>query len=180
MQQTKVDSFFLSSGTVGEFYSTSPQRTRSAILKSTDQANNVVGRVVKHQKDSKNVGVAQSGAVAGILGFPKQYVRPTLANVKAIPNGQPVEVVEQGYIYVEFMHETNSTCNIGDWVYYNPTDGMMTPFAPTQSCKTNYKRLQGATVAIENVSVTGKTASSTKYMAIIYLDLAGDASEKTA
>lgn len=179
MAQQKVLNNQLANGLTGEFYSNQPQRTRSANLNSASAAHNVVGRVVRYQLDDKNtVGVAHGGAVAGILGLPKSLVRNTLSNVKTLDNGQVVEVIQQGYVFVTLLKKDNARAYIGDWVYFNDKDGTLTAYAPTQVKGTGYTRLQGATIQVMHIDLPNNNDAPAQ--AIIYIDLAGDNSTKDA
>lgn len=160
--QTTVSNFNLGLGRTGEFYKSDNQKTSDYILNSAAEANNVVGRVVKHITGSdSDVGVAGNGNFAGILGFPKTSVRPTLDPQAFLLNATQCEVAESGYMIVE----VGAAAAIGDFVYYSDTDGTIATGAPGVAAPAGHSRLPGGTVQIFNVIVAGQ--------AVIYFDISG-------
>lgn len=195
--QLKIINKFLAFGIVGEFYTNQPQRTRGYYIESLGDNNanaetkNIIGRVLFHHKTKENVvGInktTDNGAVAGILGFPKYYVRPQLTNIPYIPNNQSVEMIQQGYVVVNLLGlakeaftpaatADQSVASIGDHVYYHEETGQLVSASPDLKFKkanNKYHRLQGATVAIQNFPLVKEKES----IAVIYIDIAGDNTE---
>ena len=98
MVQTAVVNRFQSTGVPGEFSRSHNQESRGAIINSATEANNVVGRVVHTiNGNDYNVAVGGNGNFAGILGFPKTSIRPSLAAQAFLPNESQVEVAERGF-----------------------------------------------------------------------------------
>ena len=161
MQKT-VGNYQLGLGRTGEFRKSDNQRTQGAILTSATEANNIVGRVVKHVASNDiQVGIAASGNLAGILGFPKSSVRPTLDPQAFLSNGTQCEFIEAGYVIVELP----AVAAIGDFVYYSDTDGTLITAAPGVAPAAGHTRLPGGKVDEFNVTAAGQ--------AVIYFDVAG-------
>lgn len=163
MVQKTVVNKALATGLPGEFFTDEPQRSQGKILSSTDASLNVMGVVVKQSNNtSEIVGVDLAGAFAGILSTPKSLYREGLNDLTLIPNGQQVEVIQQGYVTVVLP----AAANIGDWVYYSDTDGTYETQAPGAAPSVGFSRLPGGTVQIFKVESAG--------VGVIYLDSAGD------
>jgi len=168
MGQKTVVNTQLSNGLPGEFYSTEPQGSRSFVLNSANAALNKVGVVATYVAgEDDQAGIAASTRFAGIIGFPKTLVRPTLENVTSIDNGVAAELINRGYVLVTLA----AVAAKGDFVYYSNTTGVISTVAPTAVSPAGATRLPGGTVEIFNVTAAG--------IAVIYLDHAGDKSDST-
>tara|TARA_R100000951_G_scaffold62227_1_gene52235 strand:- start:13438 stop:13986 length:549 start_codon:yes stop_codon:yes gene_type:complete len=166
MTQKIVSNKALGTGVAGEFYSTEPQRTRGKILTSASEALNLIGvALTQVAGEEDQAGVAASGVFAGILGSPKSLQRVGLDAQTVVPNGTAVECILQGYVVVNLP----AAANIGDFVYYSDTTGLLATAAPAASTPAGHSRVSGGTVQIRNVAGAG--------LGIIYLDAAGDSTE---
>lgn len=203
--QLKIVNTALANGMAGEFATSQPPRTRGFFLSSYDDQNNsieflnVIGNVVWHnKKDDRIVGhynkadgtkTDDSGDIAGILAFPKTVWRNGLQPTDHVTNDQQIEVVQEGYMYVNlwkfgnkpFDGNNDFSANIGDFVYVEIATGKLTACAPDTKIASNFKtkftRLYGATVAISNIATPSDDKSN---IAIIYLDMSGDRTNVTA
>lgn len=120
MAQTSVSTTFQGSGVAGEFYSSAPQRSRTKLINSTTEANNVPGAVVfQSSTNDKEVATDNSGVMAGILGAPKTLSQTGLDAVGYVDNGKAVEVIQQGYVFMDLP----DAAAIGDSVYVSDADG---------------------------------------------------------
>lgn len=168
MGQKTVVNTQLSNGLPGEFYSTEPQGSRSLILKSASAANNKIGVVATYVADEDDqAGIAASTRFAGIIGFPKSLVRPTLENITTIDNGVVAEIINKGYVFVTLP----AVAAKGDFVYFTNATGALTTVAPNVAPPAASTRVPGGTVEIFNVTAAG--------LAVIYLDHAGDKSDSS-
>lgn len=166
MTQKIVLNNALGTGVAGEFYSTEPQRTRGKILVSATEALNLISVAVTHVADEDDqVGVSASAVFAGIIGSPKTLQRVGLDAQTVIPNGTAIECVLQGYLIVNLP----AAADIGDFVYFNDTTGLLSTAAPAASTPAGTSRVPGGTVKIKNIVAAG--------LGIIYLDDAGDTTE---
>jgi hypothetical protein len=166
MTQKIVSNKALGTGVAGEFYSTEPQRTRGKILVSASEALNLIAVAVTHVADEDDqVGVAASAVFAGIIGSPKSLFRVGLDAQTVIPNGTVIETVLQGYLIVNLP----AAADIGDFVYFSDTTGLLVTAAPAASTPVGHSRVPGGTVQIKNIVAAG--------LGIIYLDSAGDKTE---
>lgn len=132
-------------GVVGEGYLDGPTRAQPAKLDSADAANNVVGRVFtvaddgtasfETSADPKPITVAAggTGAFAGILGNPKNYVLSgtvaggTLASSLTLPDQTIVELFQE---HPGLIVAVPAACAVGDWVYWTNATGVITTAAP--------------------------------------------------
>lgn len=132
-------------GVVGEGYLDGPTRAQPAKLDSTDPANNVVGRVFtvaddgtasfETSADPKPITVAAggTGAFAGILGNPKNYVLygtavgGTLASSLTLPDQTIVELFQE---HPGLIVAVPAACAVGDWVYWTNATGVIVTAAP--------------------------------------------------
>ena len=132
-------------GVVGEGYLDGPTRAQPAKLDSVDPANNVVGRVFtvaddgtasfETSADPKPITVAAggTGAFAGILGNPKNYVLygtavgGTLASSLTLPDQTIVELFQE---HPGLIVAVPAACAVGDWVYWTNATGVITTAAP--------------------------------------------------
>ena len=170
MVQKVVQNRELATGIPGEFYSNLHQRSEGKIINSDTESLNVIGVAVKQKSASVDdlVAVDGAGGLAGLLGTPKVVYRETLDSVAFVSNGQQVEVLKGGYVIVNLP----GAANIGDWVYYSDTTGVLETKAPNAAPTAGHSRLPGGTVQIKTVTGAG--------VGIIYFDLAGDATVGTA
>lgn len=167
--QSSVSNQFLATGIPGEFSRSHNQESRGAILNSGTEANNVVGRAVKTVDGNDfEVGVAADGNFAGILCSPKTGVRATLDAQAFLPNDTQVEVAERGYLFVTLA----AAADIGDFVYYHNTTGVIATAAPSAAAPASHTRLPGGLVKGLNVTAAG--------VAEIYFDMAGSTETPSA
>jgi len=132
-------------GVVGELAFEGPLRAQPAVLRSTDPANNVVGRaarIVSGETGSWAAGsagaadpkpiiasmdVAAGATFAGLLVNPKVYASGgtvaggPLAATMTLPNETPAELATEGDFIVNFIAATAP----GDVVYYRTADGVL-------------------------------------------------------
>lgn len=160
MVQTTVSNRFQATGIPGEFSRSENQDAFGAIINSTSEANNVIGRVV-FSNGSDEVTVDGAGNLAGVLGFPKVTVRQTLDAQSFVGNGSQVEIATKGYMFVELP----AAANVGDFVYYDSTTSALLTEAPAVAPPANSVRLPGGLVKGFNISGAG--------IAEIYFDLSG-------
>lgn len=170
MVQKAVQNIEFATGVAGEFYTNLHQRTVGKILNSATESLNLIGVAVKQKSASiaDEVAVDGTGALAGLLGMPKLVYRESLDPATFVSNGQQVEVLKAGYVVVNLP----AAANIGDWVYYSDSTGVLETKAPDVTPTAGYSRLSGGTVQIKTVTSAG--------VGIIYFDLAGDATVGTA
>ncbi len=162
--QSSVTNKFLATGIPGEFSRSGNQEARGAILASTSEANNVVGRAVKTViGNDYNVGVAANGNFAGLLSSPKTGIRANLDAQAFLPNATQVEVAERGYMFVTLP----AAAAVGDFVYYSNTTGVLATAAPATTSPAGHSRLPGGLVQGQNVTGAG--------VGEIYFDIAGSA-----
>lgn len=166
MTQSSVVNRFQSTGIPGEFSRSHNQESRGAIIDSAIETNNVVGRAVNtFLANDQNVGVAADGNFAGILGFPKTSIRPSLAAQAFLPNKSQVEVAERGFMFVTLP----AAAVAGDFVYYSDTTGELATRTPSTAAPAGHTRLPGGLVKGLNVTVAG--------IGEIYFDMAGSTVE---
>ena len=149
--------FAQTSAIVGDFIADGPRRGFSAILASTNAANNVVGRALKHVANSDtDVTTDAAGDFAGILVNSKNYALRgtaaggTLAPTLVLPNNTDVEVAEMGKIAVLFTTTNNS---IGNNVFYSDTDGSIGTADGTTLA--GHTQIPNASVITQNVLTAG-------------------------
>ena len=144
---------------VGEVRFGSPMSVQPANLLSTAQANNVVGRAFQHVPASDldvTADAQAAGIFAGILIHPKAYalVGTTVGTLEAslqINNNTTVELLTQGTITVSLA----TAGNIGDFVYYNFSTGVLSAAAPTANAPAGTTRLPGGFVTRQNIPTAG-------------------------
>lgn len=123
-------------GVIGDLFDSGPRRSQPFILNSALSSYNVFGRGFSITSQ----GVAAAGnsggtaVFAGILVNPKTQasfgdgtdpLNPTLQ----LPNYTQAELLTQGSIIVYLP----AAANIGDWVYYDQTTGILGTVAPAAS-----------------------------------------------
>lgn len=146
----------IAAGIVGELAFEGPLNGQPARIASADAANNVVGRAftwagAANTADT-DLGAVQAGGTgvfAGILANPKVYAnRGTTAGGTLAPN----TILANGEIG-EFVQNTpgifvslESAANVGDYVAYNDTTGVLTAVAPGVVPGAGLSIVPGATV----------------------------------
>jgi len=117
-------------GIVGEVILDGPMRAQPGILRSTSQANNIVGRAFTLVAGNDDVFSADQGTgvgvFSGILVNPKVYatsgtVSGTLEPTLTLPNETQAEFLTMGIIIVSVA----AAATIGDNVYYDPDNGAL-------------------------------------------------------
>lgn len=110
------------SGIVGTLSHWGPMRVLTAVIDSTDEANNVFGRAFTYADESvETVQAGGEGFFAGILVHPEAW---KLGETQE--NGSIGEFLDMGEIYVEV--DGADASSIGDPVYY-AADGSLTAAA---------------------------------------------------
>lgn len=150
-------------GVIGGLYSDAPRVVKTYILNSSNPANNIYGSAfTKNQIEGfAYAGGAPTSTVsfAGFLVNTKvtpSYGTPSggpLAPTLVLNNGQIGEFLTRGFIFV-FLP---APANVGDYVFYNNTDGTLVTTAPNPPTTpppagTSFAH---ARVAIFNVTVPG-------------------------
>lgn len=125
MFQNQVEKLF-ALGLVGEPTFDAPIIAQSAILKSADATNNVVGRAFTVVEGATattplTVTAGGNGAFAGLLGIPKSYAAADLTPTLTLPNDKPAELILSGEIIVA----TDNTANVGDIAFYDIATGIL-------------------------------------------------------
>lgn len=114
----------LISGLPGTISHDGPIRAQSAVLDSTDAANNVFGRAFTHADvAASTVQAGGTGAFAGIMIHPHAYAIDT----ETLPNGRVAEFVSMGEVFVAMAGEPV----VGDPVFFD-TDGSLSTDTGTQ------------------------------------------------
>jgi hypothetical protein len=145
-------------GVPGEQYSDSPWVAQSYTINSTSAANNIIGSTVCSISSqgfcqAGNVGAAY--VIAGLLVDPKNValfgtggipLSPTLT----VPNFTQVECATEGSFWVHL----GAAANIGDWLIYDETTGLLASVAPGTSLPSN-KQWANGTVSYSTVSGAG-------------------------
>jgi hypothetical protein len=117
-------------GIVGEIILDGPLRAQPGILRSTAQANNVIGRAFTLVAGTDDVFSADQGTgvgvFSGILVNPKVYATSgttagTLEPTLTLPNETQAEFLTMGIIIVSLA----AAASIGDNVYYDPDNGAL-------------------------------------------------------
>ena len=110
------------SGIVGTLSHWGPMRVMTAVIDSTDEANNVFGRAFTYSDESvETVQAGGDGFFAGILVHPEAWKLG-----ESQENGSIGEFLDMGEIFVEVAGADASS--IGDPVYY-AADGSLTATA---------------------------------------------------
>jgi hypothetical protein len=120
----------LTSGIVGELAFDTPKYVITATLNSgAGAANNIVGRAFCYDSTANELVSAggDAGNFAGILIKPKQYplrgtAADTLATSLLLPDGQVVELLQEGEIYVSLASDGG---DIGDPIFYTDATGAL-------------------------------------------------------
>ena len=113
------------SGVVGEISFDAPYTGVSAVVNTTDAANNVFGRAFTYADESiETIQAGGAGLFAGILVNPKAFAVTTVDGTSdTVPNGTPVEVMREGECYVLLTAGTAVT--IGDGVFFVNATGAL-------------------------------------------------------
>ena len=169
---------FMTSGVVGEVVLDGAVRSRGVILKSTNEANNVVGRALTYSNanaDGVRVEAGGTGVFAGILTHSKQYAAlgtqagGALAPTLTIPNNSQVEATYFATgVYVELTCNQNQVISIGDKVAFNQTNGVLIAFPANQNAPAGHTEIVGARVIEQNV--VGPTTQPYSVLAVIELN----------
>ena len=143
-------------GVVGELFLDGPTRAQPGLLNSSDAANNVIGRAftISDGTDGSlpevpsKMRAGGTGVFAGILAAPKSYASYGTANggplapTLTLANNVTAEFVTMGTMVVTLA----APANIGDWVIYNTTTGVLATIAPFASVPGGSRRISGAEV----------------------------------
>lgn len=117
----------LAIGVVGDIVLSGAVRSQPVILKTTNAANNVIGRACTHVADNDGEAVVGgSGAFAGILTNAKQYAKEGIGASNVLPNNVPVQATTMASGIVVAL---TGTAAIGNAVFYSTTDGSLSAAA---------------------------------------------------
>lgn len=122
----------MGAGIPGELFNDGPRRCKTATLVSASAANNIFGSVFTYA--SQFTAQAGSGGARGFAGFlvgPKEQAlygtsAGTLNPSLTLPNNIQAELLYMGSIFVQLP----AAANIGDYVFYNNTTGLLTTLPP--------------------------------------------------
>jgi hypothetical protein len=114
----------LISGLPGELAFDGPTRAITALINTTDQTNNLFGRVFTYVDETiETVAAGGTGDFAGILINPKAYgIGPN----GVAPNWTSAEFLQMGEVYVQLA----AAATINDVVYYVQATGEIGVGAP--------------------------------------------------
>lgn len=168
-------------GVIGELFDDSPRTLVEGYLNSTDQANNVVGRVFTYvtttPATSYVIGVKAGGAdnYAGILINAKQYALygtqgNPLAPSLTLPNSLNVCLLKQGRIIVSLPINSVAATNNpfpNDQVIYNTTTGELDSIKPGASIPAGYASAKASVVLIDPNVPAGYVPTQTSVLAVI-------------
>ena len=148
--------FDQASGVVGDIVLEGPVRACPCILKSTYDANNVIGRAFCYVDGSDTYVSADGGTVfAGILANSKTYAlnKNSLEPSLVLTNGTNVELVTMtSGILVMLI----TTAKIGDSVFYKTDSGALS--ASAEDVLENHVLIPGARVVRNNLSGSERLA----------------------
>lgn len=145
------------SGVVGEVSFDSPYTGVSAVVNTTDAANNVFGRAFTYaDKSVETIAAGGTGLFAGILVNPKAFAVTSIEGTSdTVPNGTPVEVMREGECYVLLSVGTGVT--IGDGVFFVNATGALGAGTAT----TGQTQIAGASVFRHNPSAANAPSLAT-------------------
>lgn len=140
-------------GVVGEVALSGAIRAQGGMITSSNEgANNVIGRALTHVAGQDEVfTVGGTGAFAGILASPKQYVKNGLQATMQVPDNTIVEAV---YFTTGLFVELANAANIGDQVEFSQTDGKLQANG-TGSATSGYTLLPNSKVVRNNLTAPG-------------------------
>lgn len=142
-------------GVVGELSHDGPLRAKPGVLNSAKPTDNAYGRVFTLDAATGMVQAGGTGAFWGILANPKTGMftgRIGDSGTQSwLPNGVVGEFVDMGEIIVP----VDGPANIGDTLYYNTADGVITVTAPPAPPEEGEnKAAEATTVAIPNAVIS--------------------------
>ncbi|MHC5308171.1 structural cement protein Gp24 [Bartonella sp. LJL80] len=153
----------LAFGLVGELAFDGPTVAQSAILKSANAANNIVGRAFSvlsgaaaTEGGGLNVQAGGNGVFAGILSMPKSYAGADLTPTLTLDNGQAVELVLSGEVIVA----TDAATKVGDIAFYDIASGALSFASP--GTKTPEGKLPVPNAAIHFYTTDGASVAVLK------------------
>lgn len=114
-------------GVAGQLYRNSPVRTQVRKLVSTPNANTIGNACTVVSEGIATIG--GTGVFDGLLGFPKEYVSPTLTATMVLADNTEGELVTMGEVVVNYA----GAANIGDKVVYDTTTGALAAVPETSS-----------------------------------------------
>lgn len=153
-------------GVVGEIFLDGPTRAQPAVLDSASAAYNVFGRAFTIKDGAAAatppgspmvVEAGGTGVFAGIMACPKDASSNgtsndgPLAPTLTVPNDTIQQFLNFGQIVVALA----AAANIGDWVYYHNTTGVLATTAPDAGAPGSHTRIYGAEVDRYNVGGSG-------------------------
>jgi hypothetical protein len=125
-------SLSMGAGVIGELFNDGPRRCQTATIVSGSAANNVFGRGFSYASNfTAQAGNGGARGFAGILVGPKEQAllgdtNGTLDPSLTLPNNIQAEFLTMGSVWVAL----GAAANIGDYVFYNNTTGVLTTLAP--------------------------------------------------
>lgn len=149
-------------GIVGEIALEGPLRAQPAILNTTTEANNIIGRAFCVKTDGVAnfdtasdprpivVDAGGTGVFAGILGVPKNYPLRgttsggTLAPTLALPNQSQVELIQETAGMI--VNIGPGGFDVGDWVYFNAAGSILAAAPGIANAPASSRRLPGGRV----------------------------------
>lgn len=143
-------------GVVGELFLEGPLRAQPGILNSSDASRNVIGRAFTVNEGGDDalpsvpvsVTAGGTGVFAGILCNPKTYasygtsVDGPLAPTLTLANDVVAEFLQMGTMIISLP----GGANIGDWLIYDNTTGVISAIAPDAAVPGGSTRIRGAEV----------------------------------
>lgn len=144
-------------GIVGDIAFGGPYRAEDGILNSGSAANNVFGRAfTRIASNDLTVAAGGTGAFGGILVNSKEYATSgastgTLDPTLALPNGIPVSLLLNGYIFVSL----SNAASIGDDVHFVQATGALLSATAGSSPSAGNTKVPNATVVMYNTTGAG-------------------------
>lgn len=125
-------------GVPGELYTDGPYRAQSFVIDSASAAYNIIGATGCSITSQGFCAAGNSGGTAvyaGILVDPKNIALfgtggVPLAPTLTVPNFTQVECATMGSFWVTLSNSGSAGANIGDWVVYDQTTGVLSTVAP--------------------------------------------------
>lgn len=147
-------------GIVGEIAFGGPFYAEPKILNSTAATNNVIGRgfqQVSGEDDQVSADVGSAGVFAGILAFPKEHTTAgtsagTLEATLTLNNNEVASLVKEARGMIVSLA---AAANIGDFVYYNFSTGVISTAAPADSTPAGTARVPNGVVVRNNIPSAG-------------------------
>ena len=155
-------------GNVGEFFDESPRRVETAVLDSTDPANNIFGRVFTRKGQIDNFQTVEAGGTGVYFGFliaPKEHVlrgttAGTLEPSLTLTNTSQAAFCNMGVIFAKLP----AIANVGDLVLYAEADGALSTIAPAVALPAG---TQFAHAVVDQFNVADVDPNDSEFLAVI-------------